>query len=84
AGATERIRLNSCITVLPLQHPIVMAKALATADWMSSGRMMVTFGVGWLEAEFEALGVPFRERGRIADEYLAVIKELWTSDAPSF
>lgn len=84
AGATERIRLNSCITVLPLQHPIVLAKALATADWMSSGRMMVTFGVGWLEGEFEALGVPFRERGAMADEYLAVIKELWTSDSPHF
>ncbi|MGB3351293.1 MAG: TIGR03619 family F420-dependent LLM class oxidoreductase [Mycobacterium sp.] len=84
AGATERIRLNSCITVLPLQHPIVLAKAVATADWMSGGRMMVTFGVGWLEGEFEALGVPFRERGAMADEYLAVIKELWTSDSPRF
>ncbi len=84
AGATRNIRLNSCITVLPLQHPVVMAKALATADWMSSGRMMVTFGVGWLQSEFELLGVPFRERGRIADEYLAAIKELWTSDDPSF
>ncbi len=84
AGATERIRLNSCITVLPLQHPIVLAKALATADWMSSGRMMVTFGVGWLRREFELLGVPFGERGRIADEYLAAIVELWTSDAPRF
>lgn len=84
AGATERIRLNSCITVLPLQHPIVLAKALATADWMSSGRMMVTFGVGWLAREFELLGVPFSERGRIADEYLAAIIELWTSDSPSF
>ncbi|RAV08104.1 LLM class F420-dependent oxidoreductase [Mycolicibacterium sp. GF69] len=84
AGATQRIMLNSCITVLPLQHPIVLAKALATADWMSSGRMMVTFGVGWLEREFELLGVPFRERGRIADEYLAAIVELWTSDSPRF
>ncbi|QHP89108.1 TIGR03619 family F420-dependent LLM class oxidoreductase [Mycolicibacterium monacense DSM 44395] len=84
AGATERIRLNSCITVLPLQHPIVLAKALATADWMSGGRMMVTFGVGWLEKEFELLGVPFHERGRMADEYLAAIVELWTSDSPSF
>lgn len=84
AGATEKIRLNSCVTVLPLQHPIVLAKALATADWMSSGRMMVTFGVGWLEREFEVLGVPFRERGRIADEYLAAIIELWTSESPCF
>jgi len=84
AGATERIRLNSCVTLLPLQHPIVLAKALATADWMSSGRMMVTFGVGWLRREFELLGVPFGERGRIADEYLAAIVELWTSDTPRF
>lgn len=84
AGATEQIRLNSCITVLPLHHPVVLAKALATADWMSSGRMMVTFGVGWLQREFEILGVPFHERGRIADEYLAAVVELWTSDSPSF
>jgi probable F420-dependent oxidoreductase len=84
AGATERIRLNSCVTLLPLQHPIVLAKALATADWMSGGRMMVTFGVGWLQREFELLGVPFGERGRIADEYLAAIIELLTSDAPRF
>jgi len=84
AGATERVRLNSCVTLLPLQHPIVLAKALATADWMSGGRMMVTFGVGWLQREFELLGVPFGERGRIADEYLAAIVELWTSDTPRF
>jgi probable F420-dependent oxidoreductase len=84
AGATERIHINSCVTVLPLQHPIVLAKALATADWMSSGRMMVTFGVGWLQREFELLGVPFHERGRMADEYLAAIVELWTSNSPRF
>ena len=53
AGATQRIRINSCVTILPLQHPIVMAKALSTVDWMSSGRITVTFGVGWLEEEFK-------------------------------
>ena len=84
AGATEKIRLNSCVTILPLQHPIVLAKALATADWMSSGRMMVTFGIGWLKREFDLLGVPFRERGRVADEYLEAIIELWTSESPRF
>lgn len=84
AGATERIMLNSCVTVLPLHQPIVLAKALATADWLSGGRMMVTFGVGWLQREFGVLGVPFGERGRIADEYLAAIIELWTSEAPRF
>ncbi len=84
AGATERIAINSCIAILPLQHPIVTAKALSTIDWMSSGRIIATFGVGWLEEEFDILGVPFRERGRMAEEYLAAIIELWTSDSPSF
>jgi probable F420-dependent oxidoreductase len=84
AGATERIRINSSIAILPLQHPIVTAKALATADWMSSGRIIATFGVGWLAQEFEMLGVPFAERGAMAEEYLAAIVELWTSDAPAF
>ena len=58
------------------------AKALATLDWMSSGRITATFGVGWLEKEFEILGVPFHERGRMSDEYLAAIIELWTEDSP--
>lgn len=84
AGATRHIRVNSILTVLPLQHPVVMAKALSTADWLSGGRIMVTFGVGWDAEEFAALGVPFGKRGRIADEYLSAILELWTSDDPSF
>ncbi len=84
AGATEHIRVNSCIALLPLQHPVVTAKALSTMDWLSGGRAMVTFGVGWLQREFEILDVPFRERGRMADEYLAAILELWTSETPCF
>lgn len=84
AGATRTIPVNSCVTLLPLQHPIVLAKALATADWMSGGRIMVSFGVGWDAEEFAILGVPFAERGRMADEYLAAILELWTSETPSF
>ena len=84
AGATQRIRVMSSVTLLPLQHPVVMAKALSTADWMSSGRITVCFGVGWDAEEFKILGVPFHERGRMADEYLAAIVELWTSDSPEF
>ncbi|RAU90374.1 LLM class F420-dependent oxidoreductase [Mycobacterium colombiense] len=84
AGVTQRIRVNSFVTILPLQHPVVMAKALSTADWMSNGRITVTFGVGWDAEEFNILGVPFGERGRIADEYLAAILELWTNETPSF
>ncbi|WP_018501820.1 TIGR03619 family F420-dependent LLM class oxidoreductase [Parafrankia discariae] len=84
AGATERIRVNSCIAILPLQHPAVTAKALSTIDWLSSGRVTVTFGVGWLEEEFETLGVPFHERGAISEEYIQAIIELWTKEEPEF
>jgi probable F420-dependent oxidoreductase len=84
AGATETIRVNSCIALLPVQHPIIAAKALSTMDWLSSGRVTVTFGVGWLKEEFELLGVPFHERGARAEEYIQAILELWTNERPEF
>ncbi|MFC5746277.1 TIGR03619 family F420-dependent LLM class oxidoreductase [Actinomadura rugatobispora] len=84
AGATERIRVNSCIAILPAQHPIVTAKALSSIDWLSGGRVTVTFGVGWLEEEFDLLGVPFHERGAMSEEYVQAIIELWTKEEPEF
>jgi len=84
AGATKTIRINSCIALLPLQHPIVTAKNLASIDWLSGGRVTVTFASGWLKGEYDALGVPFHERGAMADEYIRAIIELWTSDSPEF
>lgn len=84
AGATSRIALNSCVTILPLQSPLYHAKALATADWMSGGRMHVTFGLGSIRKEFDYFGVPWEQRGAIADEYLEAIVALWTQDRPSF
>ena len=84
AGATENIRLNSCISLLPAMNPIITAKMLSTMDWLSSGRITVTFAVGWLKEEFDMLGVPFNRRGAIADEYIAAIIALWTSDTPQF
>lgn len=84
AGATETIRVNSSIAILPAQNPIVTAKALSTMDWLSSGRVTITFAVGWLEEEFRILGIPFNERGAMADEYVRAIIELWTSETPEF
>lgn len=84
AGATSKMRVNSCIQLLPLQNPIVVAKALSTLDWMSGGRAMVNFGVGWLKEEFDILGVPFNKRGAISEEYVKAMIELWTSDNPEF
>lgn len=84
AGATSTIRLNSCVTILPFQHPVALAKALATADWFSGGRMTVTFGLGSMEQEYRTMGVPFHERGAIANEYLEAIIALWNQESPSF
>ncbi len=84
AGATETIRVNSCIAILPLQHPIVTAKALSTIDWLSGGRVTVTFAVGWMKEEFDLLGVAFNQRGAMAEEYIQAIIELWTSEKPEF
>ena len=78
AGHTKRIRLSSSVTILPLQHPVVQAKAWSTLDWLSGGRATALFGIGWLEGEFDVLNVPFHERGRMGDEYIAAMIELWT------
>jgi len=84
AGATERIVLNTTVTILPLSSPILHAKALATADWFSGGRIVVSFGLGSIEREFDYFGVPWRERGAIANEYLEAIIALWTQERPSY
>ncbi|PRI12783.1 hypothetical protein B2J96_24625 [Mycobacterium shigaense] len=84
AGATGGIRVNSSVTILPLHHPVVLAKALSTADWMSGRRITAPFGAGWEAKEFAAFGAPFREPGRMADGYLATMVELWTGESPRF
>jgi probable F420-dependent oxidoreductase len=84
AGATTRIRINSSVIVLPYHEPIAHAKAISTLDVLSGGRVTVTFGVGMARNEFRALGVPFEKRGRITDEYLKVLTELWTAEKPEF
>lgn len=84
AGATRKMRVNSCIAILPLQHPITTAKQLATMDWLSGGRVTVTWAVGWVPGEFELMGVDFHKRGELAEEYTRAIIELWTSPDPQF
>lgn len=84
AGATSRIQLSTMLTILPLHDPVILAKAIATLDWLSGGRAHVTFGVGWLREEFDIIGVPFEQRGRRADEYLEAMKVLWNEEKPSY
>lgn len=84
AGQTETLRLVFYSLVLPYRNPIQLAKQIATLDAVSSGRTQLSVSSGWLEDEFETLGVPFAERGAMTDEYLRAIKELWTSERPTF
>jgi probable F420-dependent oxidoreductase len=80
AARTERLRLATGILVLPQRNPLVLAKEVATLDALSGGRVELGVGVGWLEEEFAALGVPFTERGARTDEYIDVLRSLWDGD----
>jgi len=84
AGCTERVQLGTSICVLPCRNPVIVAKELATLDVLSGGRLIFGAGVGWWAEEFAMLGVPFQQRGARTDEYIQLIKKLWTEDNPSF
>src|SRR6185503_15929789 len=85
ARETKRARLGTSVLVIPYRHPLVTAKILATLDRLSGGRLILGAGVGWLREEFEAVGAPpFEERGAVTDEYLAFMRQTWTTDPVSF
>jgi len=80
AGVTRTIRLGTMVLVLPFRDPVAFAKEWATLDVLSGGRSILGVGVGWNEAEFEALRIPYRERGRRMNEMLEAVTALWTGD----
>lgn len=84
AAFTSRVRLGTSVLVLPMRHPLPLAKELATLQNLSRGRLILGAGVGWLAEEFAALGVPFRERGRRMDEGIAMMKAVWHEDPVTF
>jgi len=84
AARTTTIKIGTSVAVLPMRHPIVTAKQVATADHLSGGRVIFGVGVGWMAEEFALLGEPFSDRGRRMDEYLELIKILWTETNPTF
>jgi probable F420-dependent oxidoreductase len=84
AAVTQRVKLGTSVLVLPMRHPLPLAKELATLHNFSEGRLILGAGVGWLKPEFAALGVPFEERGRRLDEGLAMMRAVWTQDPVSF
>lgn len=80
AASTEHLLLATGILILPQRNPAVLAKEVATLDRLSGGRVRLGIGVGWLEEEFDALGVPFAGRGARTDAYVAAMRALWTGE----
>jgi len=84
AAHTSRIRLGVSVLVMPYFAPIVLAKQLATLDHVSGGRLDVGLGIGWAEDEYDAVGVPFRQRGRRGEEFIRCLKTIWTEEVVQF
>jgi probable F420-dependent oxidoreductase len=84
AAFTKKVGLGTSVLVLPMRHPLPLAKELATLQNLSEGRLILGAGVGWMEAEFDALGAPFRERGRRMDEGIAMMRAVWKEDPVTF
>jgi len=82
AGVTRRITLGTSVVILPYRSPIPVAKLLASVDVLSGGRLVVGAAIGWLEGEFAALGVPFKERAGRSDEALELMRAVWTDEHP--
>src|ERR1019366_9842386 len=84
AAATSTIRLHTNLFILAYRNPFLAAKGIATLDVLSGGRMVVGIGAGYLEPEFDALGVPFEERKDRMDEALAAMEAAWSGQSVTF
>jgi probable F420-dependent oxidoreductase len=84
ASATRTLRLQTGILVLPYRNPFITARAVATLDLLSRGRVTLGLGAGYLKAEYKALGVDFDRRNEIMDEYMKAMKAAWTADEFTF
>ncbi len=84
AAHTERVRLGTGIIILPQRNPLVLAKELASVDVVSRGRLIFGIGIGYLKAEFDALGIPFEDKGARAMDYLAAMRAIWAEEKPAY
>lgn len=80
AGLTRGIRLGTTVLIVPYRHPLLIARMAANLNDLSGGRLVLGVGVGWAREEFGALGVPFRDRGRLTDEHLLAIRAAWRDE----
>lgn len=84
AARTSRIRLGTGVLLLPLRHPLLLAKELASLDVLSQGRLLVGVGAGYLESELRAFGVPLAERGARLDDHLAAMFAAWSGERTAY
>jgi alkanesulfonate monooxygenase len=80
AARTTRIKLGTGVLVLPLRNPVVLGKELSSLGLISGGRLLLGMASGWYKREFDAVGIPFEQRGRIMDRNLEILHRLWTED----
>ena len=84
AACTSRIKLGSTVIILPYRNPVVQAKMFASLDVLTGGRIICGVGVGWLEKEFQILGLDYHQRGAMTDEFLEIMQALWTQTNPEY
>jgi probable F420-dependent oxidoreductase len=84
AAATERAVIGTAVLVLPMRHPVILAKEAASIDVLSGGRLTLGIGVGWLGDEYDALNVPFETRGSRFVEWIEILRRCWTGSPESF
>jgi probable F420-dependent oxidoreductase len=80
AGVTERVQLGTTVLIVAYRHPLLVARMAANLNQLSGGRLVLGVGVGWARQEFDALGVPFGQRGTLTDDHLQVIRAAWRDD----
>ena len=80
AGITSRVRLGTTVLIVPYRHPLLIARMAANLNQLSGGRLVLGVGAGWARQEFDALGVPFRQRGSLTDDYLRAVRAAWDND----
>jgi probable F420-dependent oxidoreductase len=84
AGNTERISLGTSIIDMLFHNPVVLARRFATLDVLSDGRVITGLGLGWSKDEYDVSGIPYKDKGARADEFLQVLKRIWTDDVVEF
>lgn len=82
AGITSRVKLGTSVLVLPMRNPIIVAKQFASLDYLTGGRTIAGVGVGWCEGEYAFLNADFKRRGKLMDEFVVILRELWTAEHP--